>query len=122
MFMKKYFIFCLFFCFACASSGKIVTMDDYCKVEVGMTEKELKNELGEPYAIKCYCGVKEYEYIERLIVPDRDVEARHYFFIVKDEVIISKRVIKEDPYRPLLERNAYDLQTSYNREEQQQEK
>lgn len=120
MFMKKYLIFCLFFCFACASNGKLVTMDDYCSVQVGTTEKELKQELGEPYAIKCYCGVKEYEYIERIIVPDRDVETRHYFFIIKKDVIISKRVIKEDAFTPLLERNAYDLQTSYNNEETQE--
>jgi hypothetical protein len=112
-------VFCLFFCVACAAGNKIMTTENYSEIDVGMSVQDLKNQVGEPYSIKQYNdGVKEYEYIERLVVPDRTVETRHYFFIIKDEVVVSKRMEQEDYYKPLLERNAYDLQTSYNNDKE----
>lgn len=116
--MKKYLLLSLFFCVACAAGHKIMTENTYSDVEVGMNEKELKTLAGAPYSIhKLANGVKEYEYIERVIVDDRTIEVRNYFFTIKDGVVTSKRVIPGNMRnRPLLERNAHDLQTTYNNE------
>jgi hypothetical protein len=113
--MKKYLFLCLFFCAACASGQKIITTETFSDVEMGLSEKELKTQLGTPDTIRKYSGgVQEYEYIERIIASDRNIQNKHYFFIIKDGVVISKRMVEDEAFRPVLERNAYDLQTSFN--------
>ena len=116
--MMKSLMLCMFFTMACAAGHKIMTEENYSDVEVGMTEKELKKIAGSPYSVnKLPDGVKEYEYIERIIVDDRTIESRHYIFSIEDGVVTSKRVIQADmKNRPLIDRNAHDLQTSYNNE------
>lgn len=117
--MKKYLFFFLFFCGAWASS-KVMTMNAYYEVEVGWTESQLKDSLGRPFAVKSLSsGERELEYIERVFVDDRMVELRHYFFTIKGDIVTSKRMV-EDKFKGkrLLERNAYDLQTTLNNEDE----
>ncbi len=48
---------------------------------------------GEPYAIHHKeDGSVEYEYIERFKVGGRDTEERHYFLLIKNGKVASKRV------------------------------
>jgi hypothetical protein len=111
--MKKYLIGCLFMLAACTAGHRIMTTDIFSEMDVGMSEKELKQKAGDPYSVKTLAsGDKEYEYIERVIVDDRAVESRHYFFIIKNGFVFSKKMVEGDKYKPLLDRNAYDLQTS----------
>ena len=113
--MKKYLFMCLFMCVACTAGHKIMTFDAFSDIEEGINEKELKEMAGTPYSIKNLGnGIKEYEYIERIIIDDRVIEMNHYIFIIKDGIVTSKKVIKGENFKPFLDRNAYDLQTSYN--------
>ena len=111
--MKKYFIFSLLILSACYAGHQIMTTDTFYEIDLGMSEKELKQKAGSPYATKDLGnGEKEYEYIERVKANKRTIETRHYFFIIKDGKVTSKHMKYADEYKPLLERNAYDLQTS----------
>ncbi len=89
--------------------------DTFTSLSVGMSEKELRAQAGSPYNKKNLGnGEVEYEYIERVVVSDRTFEVRHYYFIIKDGHVTSKKVIsKQEDHHPLLERNAYDMQTTF---------
>lgn len=114
--MKKYFLLCLFFFSSFTAGHKIMTKDTFSEIEIGISEPKLKDQLGEPDLIKNIdSGEKEFEYIERVSVDDRTMEVRHYLFLIKDGKVSSKKMILDDDrFKPLLERNAYDLQTSSN--------
>ena len=113
--MRKYlFLGFLFLTFSCAQGHKVVSEERFYEADLGMSEKELKGKLGKPYAVKkMKNGEKEFKYIERVYSNNRHIETRIYFFVLKDGRVISKRIEKDDKYKPLLERNAYDLQTSF---------
>ena len=111
--MKKYIFLSFFLLMACAAGHRIMTTETFYEVNEGMTEKELKAKAGTPYLIKDLGnGEKQYEYIERVIINNRTVEARRYLFIIKNGIVTSKKIVYDDKDKPLLERNAYDLQTS----------
>lgn len=112
--MKKFLFLCLILT-ACAAGSKRMDTDVFCSVDVGASERELKAKAGSPYNTKNLGhGEVEYEYIERVIVSDRTFEIRHYYFILKNGKVTSKKVIeKQEDHHPLLERNAYDMQTSF---------
>jgi hypothetical protein len=116
--MKKCFLLC-FILMACASGNKNMTADIFQEIETGITEKVLKEKVGSPYTVKDLGnGEKEYEYIQRVVVSDRNFETVHYLFIIKDGKVTSKKIVKtQEKPQPLLERNAYDLQTSFKAEE-----
>jgi hypothetical protein len=116
--MKKYLIFCFCFCAVYAAGNRIMTAEVFSEIEIGMPEKELRRIAGEPYSVrKCCDGQKELEYIERVMANDRILEIRHYFFMIKGGLVNSKRLVEGEKHKPLLERNAYDLQMSYQQEE-----
>ena len=87
--------------------------ETFSEIDSGMTEKQLRAKAGSPYSIKRLGGGEvEYEYIERIKADDRTIESRHYFFIIKNGVITSKKMVYDTYDQPILERNAYDLQSS----------
>lgn len=114
--MKK-FLFCLLYIFT-AWAGSKVSPEAYYNIDEGNSETQLREALGEPYAIKCLSkDEREFEYIEKIFVDNIMMEIHHYYFVLKNGVIISKRVTQDKfEGRPLLERNAFDLQTSSNDE------
>ena len=96
---------------SCSAGSKVIDSDKFYEVEIGMSIKELKEKLGDPYSVKSLGnGEVEYKYIERLYAADRVLQERHYLFILKNGKVVSKKVI--DLNRPVYERNSYEMQTS----------
>jgi hypothetical protein len=121
--MKKYIAFFLFACAAWAGS-KVATDMAFDQIDVGATEAELKQKIGSPYAVKNLSNCeKEFEYIERVIIDDRMIEMRHYYFVIKDGMVASKRMVEDKMKgKRLLDRNAFDLQTSLNEKDKDKPK
>lgn len=86
-------------------------MQQYQEIGIGTSKSQVEELAGKPTAIhKKEDGTIEYEYVERIKVGARDVEARHYFFIIKDGQVISKRVKQSSP--PGYEFDSYEMQTT----------
>lgn len=114
--MKKIlFLFPLLLFLGCASGGKMMTMESYSDLPVGISSDELVKERGDPYTVTRSGENEIYEYIERISAFDRVIMIRHYFFTVRDGRIIEKQVKEEKPY---VFRDSYELQTSLNGEEE----
>lgn len=80
-------------------------------VPVGATREEVVASCGEPFAVhRKSDGTTEYEYIEKLNIGARNVSERHFFIIMKDGKVVSKRVQTEQarPYGF----DSYDMQTT----------
>lgn len=117
----KYFVFVitliLFTTWGCAGGGKIMTPDQFSQVSLGMTSKEVVQKFGKPYSIK-NLGYNEFEYryIEKVIVGEnRVIQEKHYLILFKNNRVTSTKV--EYLNRPAYERDSYEMQTSYNKEE-----
>ena len=92
----------------------MVSMDRYQDVSLGFTTNDLEERFGKPYATHNKSnGSVEYEYIERITTADRVLFFRHYFFVIQDGKVVSKRMVS-DKEVPLDDRNSFDLQTSKN--------
>lgn len=111
IFVKKtLWAFCLilFACTACARNTKpMMNLEAFEEANVGMSEENLVKTYGEPLN-KYYHdnGVAVYEYIERFNMgpaENRVVEARRYYFYIRDGKVISKQMsIKNQPaYEPM---------------------
>lgn len=101
----------LFLLAACAMGSKMVTMDAYCEVELCTPTDQLVELLGPPYAIHNRGeGCCEYEYIERVKIGARDAESRHYFIMIKDGQVVSKRVKSTIPLPQWFD--SYEMQTT----------
>jgi hypothetical protein len=109
--MKLFYIFIIMIGFmGCSMGGKNISKDSFNDISVGASVEDLIFAYGKPYNIKTLDnGEYEYEYIERMIIGNRTFEARHYFFIVKDNKVAYKRYDEETPRD---KRNSYDLQTT----------
>lgn len=80
--------------------------------------QEVVAALGEPFAIYDRSdGTVEYEYVERIKIGARDAEERRYFIVIKDGVVISKRVKQSSPLPYGFD--SYDMQTTQNKSEAQ---
>lgn len=111
--MKKYFFLMLFFA-SCMAGHKVMTEQDFEMVDIGISKKELVQKAGKPYQIyKLGKNIYEYEYIERIHIEERTIEQVHYFFLIKNDRVVSKRV-KYDKRPPLEFRNSLEMQTSYD--------
>jgi hypothetical protein len=112
--VKKTFILWTAACLlaaSCASGGSVATQTSFYQVDVGATTAELEEAMGAPYAKhKAPDGDVEYEYIERLKEGSRNLEVRHYFFLIKDGRVIGKRTRTSvpSPY----EFDSYQMQTT----------
>ena len=89
----------------------MMSMDSFHEVPIGSTQTEVVSSVGEPYAIhKKKDGAVEYEYIERVKAGNRNLEERHYFLLIKDGRVVSKRVEQSSPAPYLYD--SYDMQTT----------
>jgi len=96
---------------SCSSGGSLVTMQSFYDIPVGASTSEVIATAGEPYAIhKKDDGAVEYEYIERFKVGNRYTEERHFFLLIKDGKVVSKRTKQSSsvPYTF----DSYDMQTT----------
>jgi hypothetical protein len=101
----------LFLLASCALGGKAVTMDAFYDIDLSTTTPQVIATLGKPYAIhKKADGSVEYEYIERIKIGARDAEERHYFILIKDGAVVSKRVKQSSPLPYGFD--SYDMQTT----------
>jgi hypothetical protein len=96
---------------SCASGGSVATQTSFYQVDVGATVAELEEAMGAPYAKhKTAEGNVEYEYIERLKEGYRNLEVRHYFFLIKDGRVAAKRTRTSNPSP--YEFDSYQMQTT----------
>ncbi|HSX25604.1 MAG TPA: hypothetical protein VLE89_01185 [Chlamydiales bacterium] len=111
--MKKYLF--LFFT-ACSSGGALMTLDNFHEIPLGATQSEVVACAGEPYSIcKKDDGTIEYEYIERIKIGYRDAEERRYIIVMKDGVVIHKKVKQSSPLPYSFD--SYDMQTTQNQDD-----
>lgn len=109
--MKKWIPF--LFLAACSSGGHVVTMDAFYSVDFSATEDQVVAALGKPHAVvKNADGTIEYEYLERIKLAGRVAESRRYFIVIKDGIVVSKRVQQSSP--PAYWFDSYDMQTTHN--------
>lgn len=101
----------LFLLASCAIGGKVVTMDAFYEIDLCTTTPQVVAALGKPYAIhRKDDGAVEYEYIERIKIGGRDAEERRYFILIKDGIVVSKRVKQSSPLPYGFD--SYDMQTT----------
>lgn len=109
--MKKLsLLFCVFLC-ACASGGPVLSSCAFYDVPVGATQEELIEQAGDPIAIRQFPdGSIEYEYLERFKVGARILNERHYYILVRDGKVVSKRMqqISPTPFGY----DSYEMQTT----------
>lgn len=89
--------------------------NSFYDVPVGATQEEVVESCGKPFAVhRKSDGSVEYEYIERLTIGARNVNERHFFIVMKDGKVVSKRVKQENqqPYGF----DSYDMQTTQQSE------
>lgn len=77
---------------SCATrSAKVVTMNSYLQVKNGETREDILKKFGEPVTIEMNdSGVEIFTYIERFELQQQVVEARYYYFYIKDGKVIGK--------------------------------
>jgi hypothetical protein len=110
---KSHKFFLLFLLTACAAGGHVVTMDKFYEVPIGATEPQLVESIGKPYAIKeKKDGSKEYEYIERIKIGNRDAEERKYIIVIQNGKVASKKIESSIPLPYGFD--SYDMQTTQN--------
>ena len=101
----------IFLFIACSSGSTIVTMQSFYEIPVGASTSEVIAAAGEPYAIhKKEDGSMEYEYVERFKVGERYTEERHFFLLIKDGKVVSKRTKQTSPTPYTFD--SYDMQTT----------
>lgn len=106
---------------ACAMGGRMVTMDAFYEVDLNTSTTQVVALLGKPYSTRnLEDGSVEYEYIERIKIGARDAEERHYFIVMKEGRVVSKRVTQSSPLPYFLDwDDSYDMQTTRNSAEKE---
>lgn len=78
------------FCAACA--GPVMSRAQFNSVQFGDTQDVLVSQHGTPYEVKQLSGgMVEYHYIERVPIRPDMAEEHHYYFVIKDGKVLSKR-------------------------------
>lgn len=96
---------------ACAVGGHALTSSMFQEIPVGTSTKDIEASAGKPYAIhRKDDGSIEYEYIERLKIGGRDAEIRHFYFVIRNGQVVSKRIEQSSPVPYLFD--SYDMQTT----------
>ena len=92
-----------------------MTMESFQEIPIGSSEEEVVASAGKPYAVhKKGDGTLEYEYIERFRgTGNRNIQERHYYLLVKDGKVTSKRVQVATPTPYTFD--SFDMQTTQNR-------
>lgn len=110
--MKKRWIPLLVFA-ACASGGSITTMDSFHEIPIGASSQQVVASIGKPSTVnKKDDGTIEYEYVERIKIGARDAQERRYIIVMKDGVVVSKRVKMSSPLPYGFD--SYEMQTTQN--------
>jgi len=98
----------------CMAGHKVMTSESFSEIMVGISESELEKQAGSPYKVtKIDKNEKVYEYIERVEAGGRVVEEKHYLFTIKNGQVTSKKMKFENL---MDDRDAFELQTSFNNE------
>lgn len=88
-----------------------MSMHSFHEIPVGASQEEVIAAVGKPYAVhQLPNGEVEYEYIESLKIGAQDVNERHYFLLLKDGRVVSKRIKQEAPAGYTID--SYDMQTT----------
>lgn len=96
----KYFLLAVVLC-GCFTRHTYITNQKYNSVQVGDPISVVVDQAGEPYALRTLQnGTLEYEYIENFSRGTVLIYENHYFFIVKDGKVVSKKMTQtqEEPY------------------------
>lgn len=113
--MKHLKILCLGALFACASGGHITSIQSFEEVPMGATQAEVREFIGDPISEKKLPdGSIEYVYVERFKAGNRNLFMRRYYIVMKDGVVVSKRVEERQPEPFRAGVNSYHLQTTQN--------
>ncbi len=95
--MKIWFIALLGLLAACSfKSSTVMTRETFSETHVGMSEESLLKTYGRPLNVYHKDnGEVVYEYVERfqMGMSDRYVEARRYYFHIKDKKVIHKQMV-----------------------------
>lgn len=92
-----------------------MTNQAFFDIPIGSSQTEVVAAAGEPYAIHTKDdGSIEYEYIERIKVGARDTQERHYYLLIKNGKVVSKRVDQSSP--PPYIFDSYEMQTTQKSE------
>lgn len=111
--MRRFLISALFVFGACGTGSALMTMNSFYEIPIGASSSEVEEQAGPPYAIhKKSDGAVEYEYIERINAGARNIEERHYYILIKDGKVVSKRVKQSSP--PAYTFDSYEMQTTQN--------
>lgn len=99
---------------SCMAGHRIVTLDAFYEIDLSTPASEVVASLGKPYAVHNKGdGCVEYEYIERIKIGARYAEERRYYILMRDGVVISKRVKQVSPLPYGLDSfDSYDMQTT----------
>jgi len=90
-----------------------MTMNGFNDICLGTTAPQVIAAIGEPYSIICKeDGTVEYEYIERIKVGYRDLEERRYIIVLRDGIVVYKKVKQSSPLPYGFD--SYDMQTTQN--------
>lgn len=90
-----------------------MTMNSFYEIPVGASKDEVVVAAGKPFAIhKKEDGSVEYEYVERFNLGSRSLNERHYYILIKDGRVVSKRVEQTSP--PPYTFDSYEMQTTQN--------
>lgn len=109
--MKKFACLLCLFLYACCSGGPVLDVCAFYDIPVGATPEELVAIAGRPVTIRRYPdGSIEYEYLERFKVGARVLNERHYFVLIQDGKVVSKRVTEVSPTP--FGYDSYDMQTT----------
>lgn len=108
-------IFCILLG-ACASGGSMTTLNSFYDVPVGASQDEVIATMGKPIAThKKEDGAIEYEYVERFKTGGRTVNERHYYILLKEGKVVSKRVKQDSPLPYGFD--SYEMQTTQNNDD-----
>jgi hypothetical protein len=111
--VKPISVLCCALLCACSSGGSVLNMNSFYDVPIGATQEEVIASVGKPVAThRKEDGSTEYEYVERFKVGERNINERHYFILIKDGKVVSKRVKQSSPLPYGFD--SYEMQTTQN--------
>lgn len=82
--------------FGCASRNSTVSRATYDDITIGTSYTDVERELGEPYNVQTIGhNTYEYEYVEKLSLNPGTLIENHYFIVVQNGKVVSKRMQQE---------------------------
>jgi hypothetical protein len=81
---------------SCFSRPGLMTEKDFAAVQIGMPYSTIEKDIGQAYTARVIDQhTVEYEYIERVQAGNALVAENHYYILVKDGKVVSKRFSQE---------------------------